>query len=47
MMLVTLMIEGIRSSETLVPTRATWLKIPEEGILQNYNKYSVCMDMKL
>jgi hypothetical protein len=31
--LITLMMETIRSSETLVLTRATWRNISEEGIL--------------
>jgi hypothetical protein len=32
--LVTLMMEEINSSETMVLIRATWNNIPEDGILQ-------------
>jgi hypothetical protein len=35
LLLVTLMMEAIRSSETSALTRATLRNIPEEGILQN------------
>jgi hypothetical protein len=35
---VTLMMEEICSSEMLVLTRATWWKLPEDGILHNHSR---------
>jgi hypothetical protein len=35
------MMKALSSSETTVLTRATWHKIPEDGILQNCFYYEV------
>jgi hypothetical protein len=42
LILVTLIMEGIRSSETLVLTRATRRHIPEDGILHFRYYYCYC-----
>jgi hypothetical protein len=37
LILVTLMMDAIHSSETSVLTRSTWLNIPEDGIFHSHH----------
>jgi hypothetical protein len=39
--LVTLMMEALRSSETTVVMRATWRNIREDGILHSYHRENI------
>jgi hypothetical protein len=45
--LVTLMMEAIRSSETLVLTGTTWRNIPEDGILHGHRRENLKSDTAL
>jgi hypothetical protein len=45
--LVTLMMEAICSSETPVLIRATWHKIPEDGILHSHCRENLKSKMKI
>jgi hypothetical protein len=36
LILVTLMMEALGSSETSVPTRETWHDVPEDGVLHSH-----------
>jgi hypothetical protein len=38
LILVTLKLEGLHSSKTLILTRATWCNIPEDGIYTDWKK---------
>jgi ribosomal protein S14 len=42
LILVTRMMEAIRSSETSVLSRAAWRNIPEDGILQRFSRCGQC-----
>jgi hypothetical protein len=45
--LVTLMMEAVRSSVTTVLTRATWQNIPKDGILHSHRHENLKSDIVL